>query len=99
MDTSTPQSLSPADIKAVFYDKKVVPLQPIKYSIQRESAPLYEIANGMPIVADNEAWVCDFDEEHGPYSRPYDTVANLTSPTAFSRGKRGIAGDIDLRCL
>lgn len=44
----TYNSLSGVDIKAVFHNKAVVPLQAISYAIQREKAPVYTMGHPDP---------------------------------------------------
>jgi hypothetical protein len=41
-------SLSGVDIKAIFHNKAVVPLQAISYAIQREKAPIYTMGHPDP---------------------------------------------------
>lgn len=44
----TYNSLSGVDIKAVFHNKAVVPLQAVSYAIQREKAPVYTLGHPDP---------------------------------------------------
>ena len=44
----TYNSFSGVDIKAIFHNKAVMPLQAISYAIQREKAPIYTMGNPNP---------------------------------------------------